>query len=43
MSFVLGVDIGMSYTAASVGRQLPDGSLAYEALQLGTRRASVLA
>ncbi len=41
MSFVLGVDIGMSYTAASVGRRLPDGSLAYETLQLGTRRASV--
>jgi molecular chaperone DnaK len=41
MSFVLGIDIGMSYTAAAVGRPRPDGSVANEALQLGTRRASV--
>uniref|UniRef100_UPI00157105D8 Hsp70 family protein n=1 Tax=Agromyces sp. Marseille-P2726 TaxID=2709132 RepID=UPI00157105D8 len=41
MSFVLGVDIGMSHTAAAVARRLPDGSLASDVLQLGTRRASV--
>ena len=41
MSFVLGIDIGMSYTAAAIGRQGADGSMAFEPLELGTRKAAV--
>lgn len=40
-TFVLGIDIGTSYTAAAIGRRGPDGSVAYEPLELGTRKAAV--
>ena len=40
-SFVLGIDIGTSYTAAAIGRRGNDGSIAYESLELGTRKAAV--
>lgn len=40
-SFVLGIDIGMSYTAAAIGRPGPDDSMVYEPLELGTRKAAV--
>lgn len=40
-SFVLGIDIGTSYTAAAIGRRALDGSMAYEALELGTRKSAV--
>ncbi len=40
-SYVLGIDIGTSFTAAAIGRRRADGSMAYEPLELGTRRAAV--
>ena len=40
-AFVLGIDIGTSYTAAAIGRRGNDGSIAYESLELGTRKAAV--
>ena len=41
MSYVLGIDIGTSFTAAAIGRRRGDGSMAQEPLELGTRRAAV--
>ena len=41
MAFVLGIDIGMSYTAAAIGRRGPDGAMTYDRLELGTRKAAV--
>jgi molecular chaperone DnaK len=40
-SFVLGIDIGTSYTAAAVGRRRADGSVDVEPLELGSRKAAV--
>jgi len=40
-SFVLGIDIGTSYTAAAIGRRAADGSVSFEPLELGTRKAAV--
>jgi actin-like ATPase involved in cell morphogenesis len=40
-TFVLGIDIGTSYTAAAIGRRGKDGTIASEALELGTRKAAV--
>lgn len=40
-SFVLGIDIGTSYTAAAIGRRRADGSVDVEPLELGSRKAAV--
>ena len=40
-SFVLGIDVGTSYTAAAIGRRRADGSVEVEQLELGSRKASV--
>ena len=40
-SFVLGIDIGTSYTAASIGRRRADGSVDVEPLELGSRKAAI--
>ncbi len=40
-SFVLGIDVGTSYTAAAIGRRRADGSVDVEPLELGSRKAAV--
>src|SRR5688572_23005044 len=40
-SFVLGIDVGTSFTAAAIGRRRPDGSVEIEPLELGSRRTAV--
>ena len=40
-SFVLGIDIGTSYTAAAIGRRRADGSVDVEPLELGSQKAAV--
>ena len=40
-SFVLGIDVGTSFTAAAIGRRRPDGSMDIEPLELGSRRTAV--
>ena len=40
-SFVLGIDIGTSCTAAAIGRRRADGSVDVEPLELGSRKAAV--
>lgn len=39
--FVLGIDVGTSYTAAAIGRQRGDGSVEVEPLELGSRKTAV--
>ena len=40
-SFVLGIDIGTSCTAAAIGRRRADGSVDVEPLELGSRKAAI--
>ncbi len=40
-SFVLGIDVGTSYTAAAIGRRRADGSVEVEPLELGSRKTAV--
>ncbi|AWB95231.1 molecular chaperone DnaK [Agromyces badenianii] len=40
-SFVLGIDVGTTFTAAAIGRRRPDGSVEVEPLELGSRRTAV--